>query len=377
MRLSGVLHLAVLVVLAAVLGEARAEAQNRRLALVIGNAAYEHAGALANPRNDAQDVKAALERHGFDVVLGLDLSKQALDAKLKEYARKLADADAAVFFYAGHGLQVSGQNYLVPIDARLESERDLDFEAVKVDFILRQMELDRETKTNIVFLDACRNNPLARNLARAMGTRAASLGQGLAQVQGGVGTFVAFSTQPGNVALDGTGRNSPFAAALAKRLAEPGRSLNGVMIEVRKDVLAATGGKQVPWDHSALTGEFYFDRSVTGPAPAAGTGKVEEAVDARIRKLEEELKIRDDRDKSAALERLKEKHIQIEAQNREDWNRIFDLRRRAAQDRGSQRSRDFDREAMDLQMKITRRASEARKLSEEMSALEAAARDGR
>jgi Caspase domain len=153
---------------------------------------------------------------------------------------------------------MAGHNYLIPVDAALDSERDLDFEAISLDFVLKQMEVDREGKTNIVFLDACRDNPLGRNLARSMGTRSASVGKGLAEVQTGVGTFIAYSTQPGNVALDGQGRNSPFTAAFAAHVQKPGRNLTAIMIDVRKDVLAATGGRQVPWDHSALTSDFYF-----------------------------------------------------------------------------------------------------------------------
>jgi uncharacterized caspase-like protein len=117
-----------------------------------------------------------------------------------------------LFFYAGHGLQVSGANYLVPVDARLEDASGLDFELVRLDLVQRTME--REVATNIIFLDACRDKPLARNLARALGTRSVEIGRGLAPTQGGAGTLISFSTQPGNVALDGTGRNSPFAAAL-------------------------------------------------------------------------------------------------------------------------------------------------------------------
>jgi uncharacterized caspase-like protein len=183
------------------IGMAPAQAE-KRVALVVGNAAYANAGTLANPVNDAKDVAARLKETGFSVVLGLDLNKSAFDAKVREFAGALEAADAAILFYAGHGLQVSGQNYLVPVDAKLARERDLDFEAVKLDFILKQMELGRETKTNIVFLDACRDNPLSRSLARTMGTRSASIGQGLAQVDAGVGTFISYSTQPGNVALD-------------------------------------------------------------------------------------------------------------------------------------------------------------------------------
>jgi WD40 repeat protein len=234
-------------------------AAEKRVALVIGNSAYVNAGTLANPLNDANDTAQALKRFGFEVILGLDLDKPAFEKKVRDFSRTLADADTAVLFYAGHGLQVAGHNYLIPVDAALGGERDLDFEAISVDFVLRQMEVGREGKTNIVFLDACRDNPLGRNLARSMGTRGVSVGSGLAEVQTGVGTFIAYSTQPGNVALDGKGRNSPFTASFTARMQEPGRNLNAIMIDVRNDVLAATAGRQVPWDHSALTRDFYFE----------------------------------------------------------------------------------------------------------------------
>ena len=240
----------------------------KRVALVIGNAAYSQAGTLTNPVNDTTDMANALKKFGFEVILGLDLDRRSFDEKIRAFSNAVEDADAAVLFYAGHGLQVAGHNYLVPVDAGLSSERDLDFEAISLDFVLKQMEVGREGKTNIVFLDACRDNPLARNLARSMGTRSAAVGRGLAEAQTGVGTFIAYSTQPGNVALDGAGRNSPFTAALSSRVQEKG-------IEVRKDVLKATGGRQVPWDHSALTNDFFF-QSVAGQSQrSAGTAEAE------------------------------------------------------------------------------------------------------
>src|SRR4029077_1415134 len=209
---------------------------------------------------------------GFDVVLGVDVDKRDFDARIRSFTELLENADVAIFFYAGHGLQVAGRNYLIPVDAKLQGERDLDFDAVNLDFIMKQMELGRADKTNIVFLDACRDNPFSQNLARSMGTRSVSIGKGLAQVETGVGTFIAYSTQPGNVALDGSGANSPFTAALSKHVREPGRDLTSVMIETRKDVLAATKGKQVPWDHSALTGEFYFQPTEAQRSAAANPG---------------------------------------------------------------------------------------------------------
>src|SRR5262245_16921096 len=240
----------------------------KRVALVIGNASYKHAGELANPRNDATDISAALRRLGFQVVEGIDLDKTAFDRKVREFAMALQGADVGLFFYAGHGLQVAGQNYLVPVDAELTTAAALDFEMVRLDLLQRTME--REAQTNIVFLDACRNNPLERNLRRAMGTRSAEIGRGLAAVESGVGTLISFSTQPGNVAADGTGRNSPFAGALVRHLDKLGDDLSAILIAVRNDVMKETQRQQVPWEHSALTGRFYFSAPTDQKSPPPG-----------------------------------------------------------------------------------------------------------
>lgn len=271
-----------------------------RVALVVGNSAYQSTTPLANPLNDARDMSAALKSVGFDVVEALDADKRKLDGAMRAFTDKLTNADIALFFYAGHGLQVGLQNYLVPVDAKLERERDLEFETVKLEFVLRQMEIEREGKTTIVILDACRDNPLSRNLARTMGTRSTSIGRGLAAASTGLGTFIAYSTQPGNVALDGQGRNSPFTAALVKHMGVKGHNLPATMIEVRKDVVAATDGKQVPWDHSALTGDFFFVPGAVVPAPQGtvasaptGTSADVAALQERLRKLEEEAKRRE------------------------------------------------------------------------------------
>jgi uncharacterized caspase-like protein len=246
----------------------------KRVALVVGNSAYKHAGELANPNNDASDVAAALKKAGFQVIEALDLDKATFDRRIRDFATALSGADVGLFFYAGHGLQVAGKNYLVPIDAELTGAEALDFEMVQLDTIHRIME--RQSNTNIIFLDACRNNPLARNLARAMGTRSAEIGRGLAAVESGVGTLISFSTQPGNVALDGHGRNSPFAAALVGRIASSNDDLSVILIDVRNDVRKATQNKQVPWEHSALTGRFYFNAPalVAPSAPAASAEKL-------------------------------------------------------------------------------------------------------
>ena len=350
-------------------------AAEKRVALVVGNSAYVHANPLPNPVNDASDMAKALTEVGFEVILGLDLKKPAFDAKVRDFARALEKADVAVFFYAGHGLQAAGRNYLVPVDASLQVERDLDFEAVSVDFVLKQMELEREGKTNVVFLDACRDNPLARNLARSMGTRSAAIGQGLAQVQTGVGTFIAYSTQPGNVALDGQGRNSPFTAALAKGVREPGRNLTSVMIDVRKDVLAVTGGKQVPWDHSALTGDFYFHlASAPGTLPkSAAPGPDADAIQKRLRELEEELKKKSDPQQTAnmvSLAQARERLRQTEEANRQDQKQIFDIQYSSSRNPTPGSGANTSMEIGGIQMQMARRGQEMKSLREQIAKLE-------
>ncbi len=355
----------------------RVAAAERRIALIIGNGAYTAAGALANPANDADDMAAALKQIGFEVLLGTNLDKRGFDGKVRDFARALAQADVALFFYAGHGLQVGGKNFLVPVDAQLQTERDLDFEGVSLDFILKQMEIDREGKTNIVLLDACRDNPLARNLARTMGTRSAAVGQGLAQVQTGVGTFIAYSTQPGNVALDGKGRNSPFTTALTKALTMPHRTITSVMIEVRKDVLAATDGRQVPWDHSALTGDFYFQR-VSAPSalrqgqPVAPDSTAN-ATQERLRQLEEELKKKSSPQQTADMVELaqaRERVRQLEEANKSEQKRIFDVQMNSVRSGGQNSGANLSMEIGGIQMQIGRRVQEIRALRERIAKLE-------
>lgn len=248
----------------------------KRVALVVGNGAYAHVPHLNNPPNDAQDVSAALKQLGFEVIPGIDIDKHAFDDKLHQFSQAIAGADVALFFYAGHGLQAKGVNHLIPIDAKIPDEYALELETITLDSVLKQME---QAKTKIVVLDACRNNPFAGTLARSMGSRGVSENLGLAiSVPSGVGTFIAYSTQPGNVASDGTGRNSPFAGPFKLHVMDPGVSLSDIMILVRNEVVTATDGVQVPWDDSALMGNFYFKE---GPAPApVSEGKSGEAAEA-------------------------------------------------------------------------------------------------
>lgn len=273
LRLAAVASLAILSLVAtpSPVGPDRpfAAPAQKRVALVIGNSAYRFTRRLENPRNDALDIGAVLQRLGFHVIEGFDLDKPALDAKIREFTLFLRGADVGVFFYAGHGLHVAGQNYLVPIDAQLTSATALDLELVRLDLVHRAME--QQAHTNVLFFDACRDSPLPDNLARAMGTRSVEVGRGLGVVHGGAGTLISFSTQPGTLALDGKGRNSPYSAALARHLATSHEDLGTMLIAVRNDVMKATDSKQVPWEHSALTRQFRFNPApeAAHPAPTA------------------------------------------------------------------------------------------------------------
>ena len=238
-----------------------------RVALVIGNSAYEHTTPLRNPSNDANDMARALADLGFEVIEGLDLDKSGFAEKLREFARAARRADVSLFFYAGHGLQVDGDNYLVPIDARLKEEVDLRLEAFELAAFMGQM----RSRTNLVFLDACRDNPLADGLKRSMGvSRSAAIQRGLGRVTDTSGTLIAYATQPGNVADDGDGRNSPFTGALLAHIATPGLSVNDLLATVTDTVMTVTHDEQQPWTHSSLRKPFYFIPSAySAPRPAA------------------------------------------------------------------------------------------------------------
>jgi len=193
-------------------------AQEKRVALVIGNGKYAHAAALPNPTNDARDVSAALKRLGFAVTEGYDLDRSGMERTIREFGRVVDGTAVALTFYAGHAIQVGGRNFLLPTDARLRSERDLSYEAIPSDLILAEMEGTKRVK--IAILDACRDNPFEGRLKVAMGpTRAASLGRGLAIMSGlSLDTLVAYATKDGQQAEDGKGRNSVQRQQLRDRL---------------------------------------------------------------------------------------------------------------------------------------------------------------
>jgi carboxyl-terminal processing protease len=231
---------------------AAAASSGPRYALIIGNSQYGALlGRLPNPVNDAQSVAAALKAVGFNVDLVTDADQRAMKRAISRFGERLAAARGAtgLFYYAGHGIQSRGTNYLIPVAAPIEREADLDLEAVAADTVLAQME-DAGAATSIVILDACRNMPLARSFR--------SSSRGLARMDAPNGSFIAYSTAPGSTAADGDGRNSPFASALVRQIGQKGLPIEVMFRGIRKDVLQATGGQQTPWDSSSLVDPFYF-----------------------------------------------------------------------------------------------------------------------
>lgn len=234
-----------------------ADASGPRLALIIGNSEYGTSGLsrLPNPVNDAQAVADALEEFGFEVFVIKDADQRVMKRAIVSFGERLRDAGAqatSLFFYAGHGIQSRGVNYLVPVGAKIRAESDVDIESVAAEAVLAQME-EAGTKTNIVILDACRNMPLARAFRSA--------GGGLAPMDAPNGTFIAYSTAPGSVAEDGVGQNSPFVTALLENIRRPGEPIEAIFRDVRRTVLTVTEGHQRPWDASSLIAPFYFGQA--------------------------------------------------------------------------------------------------------------------
>ena len=240
---------------------------DKRVALVIGNSAYRNVGRLDNPANDAKLLSDTLRALGFTLVGGgaqLDLDKPAFDRTVQAFGAALAGADVGLFYYAGHGVQVRGENYLIPVDANPTKEADVDFQMLDTNLVLRQME-GAGTRLNIVILDACRNNPFGgRSLAvgRARDTendRMRDTAGGLAQMQAPEGTLISFATQPGSVAQDGADGNSPYARALADTIRKPGLGIFDAFNQIGLQVKRATKGVQQPWvSSSPIDGAFYF-----------------------------------------------------------------------------------------------------------------------
>ena len=249
----------------------------RRVALVIGNSAYRNVARLGNPANDAKLMAATLKRLGFEIVGGgaqLDLDKSQFDNVLQSFSDQVQGADVGLFYYAGHGVQVAGRNFLVPVEANPTKEADVYLQMIDTQIVLSQMQ-GAGTRLNIVLLDACRNSPFT-----ARGLRAA--GGGLAQMQAPEGTLISYATQPGNVALDGVDGDSPYTKALARTISRPGLGLFDAFNEVGLEVKRATGGAQQPWvSSSPIEGGFYFAGPPDAPRPRRRSPSRQETRSAR------------------------------------------------------------------------------------------------
>jgi hypothetical protein len=246
-------------------GAAHAE---KRVAFVVGNGTYKNVAPLPNPPIDAKAIAGALRNVGFEVVEGTNLTRDKMTERLLDFGKKAQGADVAVFFYAGHGIAISGTNYLLPVDADIKSEMDVKLgSAINIDLTLDQTMSDAKVK--LVFLDACRDNPFAAKIKSNSATRSVSVQSGLAEMKSGEGTLIAFATGPGQTALDGQeGTNSPFTRALLANITAPGVEIQQAMTKVRAQVNEETNKGQLPWGHTNLIGSVYLNGA---PAPAGNT----------------------------------------------------------------------------------------------------------
>jgi hypothetical protein len=279
-------------------------AEPGRYALVVANSAYEHVAHLPNPGSDGHDMAALLRQLGFGVTEGSDLNREQFSAMVEQFAASLPEAATIVFYYAGHGMQIDGRNYLLAIDTRVGSPDEVirgGLDAVK---LFRQFQGQRRSK--VIILDACRNNPWVDRFGKGRGflmesgqDRQVKVLPGLAQLNGGPNTLIAFSTEPNNVAFDGTGRNSPFTEALLRHLPTPNREIREVLSQVRQQVIEVTDGRQIPWDHSSLIEPVYVvapplaakDMASSGPFGAIAVsslfgGRIYTGVAARFENLD-------------------------------------------------------------------------------------------
>src|SRR3954470_2193050 len=259
---------------------ANAAKADRRVAFVVGNGAYKNVQPLPNPPIDAKSIAGVLRNVGFEVVEGTNLTRDKMTERLLEFGKKAQGADVALFFYAGHGIAISGSNYLLPIDADIKSEMDVKLgAAINIDLTLDQTMGDAKVK--LVFLDACRDNPFAAKIKSNSATRSVNVQTGLAEMKSGEGTLIAFAAGPGQTALDGQeGSNSPFTRALLANLTQPGVEIQQAMTSVRAQVNEETHKGQLPWGHTNLIGAVYLNqaprtqganaaRTAAGVVPAA------------------------------------------------------------------------------------------------------------
>ena len=259
----------------------------KRIALVIGNASYQYAGPLKNPANDANDVAQKLAVLGFEVIRAIDLDTDGFDEVFNRFSKRLQDADIALLFYAGHGIQYKGKNFLLPTDAKLKNRFSIRRETFSLSDFTHLME--QKSKLNLVFLDACRNNPLAQRLNRSRSSsRSVPLLQGLRRIdQINSEMLIVYATAPDAVAADGRGRNSPFTSALLHHMEAPNIEVEVMLKRVTRTVRTQTGEQQKPERLSQLTTEFYFNRQMQ-KRPSTQAAKINEEIHRLQSRLREE-----------------------------------------------------------------------------------------
>ena len=258
---------------------APAQADGKRVALVIGNSAYSNVPTLPNPANDAGDVAAALKRLGFAVTLIVNASFDEMRRGLIAFGRDAAGAEMAAVYFAGHGMEISGENWLIPVDAELKKEIDAANEAVSLRSVMLQV--SNTTSLGLVMLDACRNNPFAAKMQRTLALRAVVSG-GLGRVEPIGNVLVAYAARDGTTALDGGGRNSPFAAALLHNIETPGVEVTFMFRNVRDDVMEATGNEQQPFVYGSLSRKAIYLAGQPSPADQASTNRANAAPAAPV-----------------------------------------------------------------------------------------------
>ena len=272
----------------------------RGLALVIGNSGY-NSSPLHNSVNDVEDISTMLERLDFHVILKKNADLRTMDTAIRDFGPRLAGFEVGLFYYAGHAMQIEDGNYLIPVHNRIAGEMDVKYESVHMGRILDAMQT-AGNGLNIVILDACRNNPFARKFR--------SMNRGLARMDAPTGTLVAYATSPGKVALDGEGRNSPYTAALLKYMAVPDLSIEQLFKRVRIDLNRRTGGRQIPWEATCLTGDFYFRSGNEKKQTVANAGAILSSTAIQ----QERMKLEREREELEQLKRMLEERKRIEEQ---------------------------------------------------------------
>ncbi len=342
----------------------------RRLALVIGNGDYPQSR-LKNPENDAEDIADKLESLGFDVMLHTDLARKQMRRVVRQFGRKAPNYDVILFYFAGHGVQLEGENYLIPVDVDFDiMKSELQDDAVRANTILDIMN-EADDKTNIFILDACRNNPF-RSFSR-------SASRGLATLESGVGTLIAYATAPGSTAEDGSGRNGTYTQYLLENLDKPGLTVEQMMKRVRIGVLKATRNRQVPWENSSLRGDFCFAGCETSEQMRARElAKQNRVLQEKLMQTQQQLKSSTQINQenvrlSAQIEKLKRNYQDVQLENNARVHKLTEIQKqRADLEHKIKKEKSSYKEQIALQQQLNELQQQKQQLEQKMlSALQA------